>query len=240
MPQKIPLLLSAALLLASFRTRLVLIRWSPDGWRTASALPARPMEDLLEADLDSDGSPERIDLQDGRLVVASNDGILWSSPDAWAVRTAQMTDLNRDGRMEVAMLVWRPFQPWPVDAWLGHGGRIAEFHDTDYQSCHLILWGWAGGKYRELWAGSALAEPLISFLAADWDQDGLQDLLAVETSYDHYPKGTALSLWRWNGFGFSLIDRMIMEIGEFRFLIDGVSTPSILIDPWNVYPDTGR
>jgi hypothetical protein len=241
MAQKVPLVLSILLLLTSFRSRLIRIQWSPDGWRQAPRpTTARPWHPLLEADLDSDGSSEEIILQDGSLTVTGRDGILWNSPETWSVRAAQMADLNRDGRNEVVLLVWRPFEPWPVDAWLPHGGRIAEFHDSEYQSCHLILWGWAGGRYREIWAGSAMAEPLVSFFTADWDGDSFQELLTVETGYDRYPQATALSLWTWNGFGFSLIDRLTMEIGGFRFLVDAESMPSILIDTWIRTPDPRR
>ena len=96
---------------------------------------------------------------------------------------AQISDLNRDGGPEATLLVWRPFQPWPVDQWLPHGGRIESFHDDQGNSCHIILIGWRGSAYGELWAGSALAGPVRSFAAADLNGDGSQELLTLEGSY---------------------------------------------------------
>jgi hypothetical protein len=231
MPKKVLFLLSVVLLSTTFRTRLLEIRWSPVGWRMVPPQPSRPILPTLEADLDSDGSIEQINLRDGRLSIDSRGRTLWTNPEDWRVKAAQIADLNRDGRPEMAMLVWRPFAPWPIDSWIPYGGRIAEFHDAENQSCHIILWGWAGDRYRELWAGSPLAEPLVSFYAADWNGDGLQELAAAETAYGRYPAVTAFSLWRWNGFGFSLIDRLTAGIGEFRFIIDGDSRPVILFEP---------
>jgi hypothetical protein len=131
------------------------------------------------------------------------------------------------------MLVWRPFAPWPIDAFLPDGGRIAGFHDAQNRSCHIILFGWKQGAFRELWAGSALAEPLLDFYAADWNGDGRQELMAVETGYDQPTTAKALSLWEWNGFGFSLIGRLRTGIGKYAFLTGADGRPSILVDQTN-------
>jgi hypothetical protein len=164
----------------------------------------------LQADLDSDGQPERLELTGTSARIESAHGMKWQSPSTWQVIQAAITDLNRDGTAEVALLVWRPWRPWPVDEWLPAGGRIQSFHDRAGDSCHLILIGWKGDSYGELWAGSALAEPVRSFRAADLDGDGLQELLTLEGSYSQ-PRSAAasvLKVWRWNGFGFSNVYKM--------------------------------
>ena len=138
------------------------------------------------------------------------------------------------------MAVWRPFEPWPVDAWQPHGGRIAGFHDAQNRSCHIILWGWAETQFRELWAGSALAEPVLAFFAADWDDDGRDELMTVESTYDHPEQGSALALWEWNGFGFSLMDRRNTGPGRFVLLFDEDGLPAVLLDPVNGWFDTRR
>jgi hypothetical protein len=233
MPRKILVLLSLVSLLTTFRTRLVMVQWAQAGWAAVPArLPGRPPAPDPASDLDSDGQPERIELRDGILSVLRGDEMIWSSPPEWDVRRAQIADLNRDGRPEVTMLVWRPFAPWPIDEWVPHGGRIAEFHDAQNRSCHIILWGWARDGYRELWAGSALAEPILDYYAADWNGDGRQELAAVEMEYDHPPQGRALALWEWNGFGFTIQGRMTVGIGNFAFLINGEDgRPSVLFNP---------
>jgi len=165
------------------------------------------LEIPAQADLNGDGLSETLRLADGRLAILSGTQAVWQSPESWRVAQAAFTDLNRDGTPEVTLLVWRPFRPWPVDAWLPHGGRISELHDAEGQSCHLILIGWKRGIYRELWAGSALAEPLRAFAAADMDADGKEELAALEAVYEDPPSGAAskLKVWEWNGFGFSAV-----------------------------------
>jgi hypothetical protein len=231
MPRKILFLITSLFLLIPFQSRLTLLRWAPGGWAAASPGEAVPFVPELEADLDSDGIPEQVILQDRQVTIENRDRRIWTSPAAWNVHMAQITDLNRDGRPEVTMLVWRPFAPWPVDAWLPHGGRIGDFHDAENQSCHIILYGWAGDRYRELWAGSALAEPVLAFYAADWNGDGRQELAAVETDYGHETQGRAVTLWQWNGFGFTIEGRMQVGIAAFVFLIDDDGAPALLFSP---------
>jgi hypothetical protein len=117
--------------------------------------------------------------------------------------------------MEAALLVWRDFRPWPVDQFMPNGGRIAGFHDAKGKSCHLILIGWKKNSYGELWAGSALAEPLLKIAAIDVRGDGKQELVVLESDYRDPPgvPASAFSAWKWNGFGFSLAMR---AKGAFR------------------------
>jgi hypothetical protein len=180
-----------------------------------------PIPAPKHTDLDLDGSPEYIRLRDGNLGIYEDPAAaepLWVSPAEWQVWQAEISDFNRDGIPEVTLLVWRPHVSWPIDTYIPNPGRIQDFHDRRGQSCHLILIGWKRGAYRELWAGSALAEPLRSFAAADVDADGFQDLIALETRYDDpaFLPARALALWEWNGFGFTLLAR---QQGSFHMMM---------------------
>jgi len=180
----------------------------------------QPDTPRLAADLDSDGLIEVLDLRDGVVAIRQKESVLWRSPAEWTVVDARITDLNHDGDPEAALLLWRDFAPWPIDRYLAHPGRIDDFHDRTGQSCHLILIGWYGGDFRELWAGSAQADPFTAFRALDLDGDGWQELLALEGAYDDPPSSSrALTVWEWNGFGFSLLSRGPM--GRFESLIVG-------------------
>jgi len=178
------------------------------GLQAVPPMPSTPITPPLSADLNRDGQPEHLSLTDGSLSILSGDETVWQSPSAWQVNQAAFTDLNRDGTPEAALLVWREFAPWPIDQWLPYGGRIAEFHNPENQSCHLILVGWAQGKYRDLWAGSALAEPVLEFAAVDLDGDGVQELLTLDGSYNdpHASPARTFMVWEWNGFGFTAVD----------------------------------
>jgi hypothetical protein len=168
------------------------------------------MKPVTGADLNRNGSPESLLLAGGRLTILSSGQPVWQSPAAWTVVQAAITDLNRDGTPEATLLVWRPFRPWPVDQWLPHAGRIADFHDAKGNSCQIILIGWRGSAYGELWAGSPLAEPVRFFAVADLRGDRLQELVTLEGSYtdSRSAPASALKVWEWNGFGFTVVSTM--------------------------------
>jgi hypothetical protein len=183
----------------------------------------QPVEPPTTGDLNGNGLPERLSLSSSRASIYENEDLVWQSPPEWSISQAALTDLNQDGQLEATLLVWREFRPWPVDAWLPHGGRIASFHDAQNQSCHIILIGYSRGAYRELWAGSALADPIVSFAAADLDGDGVQELATLEGSYTTHRSGIAhtLKIWRWNFFGFNAVSsiegtfhQMALSIGS--------------------------
>jgi hypothetical protein len=172
-----------------------------------SLLPSAP-----QIDLNQDGEPERVELTGEQVYIYAqidNSVPLWQSPPEWQVKQVLTGDLNRDGSPELALLVWRPFKPWPIDSYLPHGGRIAAHQDRRGLSCHLILIGWQTGRFGELWAGSALAQPLRAITAVDLDGDGRQELAVLETLYNtpSFLPARALAVWEWNGFGFSLLAR---------------------------------
>lgn len=160
------------------------------------------------ADFNGDGVIECLGLQNGVASINDCHGkILWQSPSGWRVSEARVGDLNRDGVPEAVLVVWRAFQPWPIDRNDPAGSRIKNFHNSAGESCHLILIGWGRYGYNELWAGSALIRPVSQIELADLDGDGKQELAALEGYYDSPFSGGALTVWRWRGFGFVLVDK---------------------------------
>jgi len=184
---------------------------------------------VKQADFDGDGHPETLLLNGGQASILSQGEVVWQSPATWQVVQAEITDLNHDGHPEATLLVWRPFQPWPIDRWLPVGGRIASFHDSGGDSCHLILVGRLRGRYEEAWAGSAMAEPVRAFAAADLNGNGSQELVTLEGTYEESRSTPArdLKVWEWNGFGFTIVSKVegtfsqlaIVQAGNGRILI---------------------
>jgi len=171
-----------------------------------------------------------VDLVQQRAIVSKCDyGVddpLWQSPPEWQVEQAFFSDLNWDNERELTLLVWRPFEPWPVDRFMPSGGRISSFHDENDYSCHLILINIQDASFREIWAGSALAAPLHSLIAADLDGDGRQELAGLEYSYNDANRTGPMVVWRWNGFGFSLGAR---QEGAFSSLLATRSGNKVLL-----------
>ena len=171
-----------------------------------------------------------MELKDQQVTIHRCAGIFtgkeWVSPLNWQVKEVVSGDLNHDGIEEFGLLVWRTFKPWPIDKFLPNAGRIAAFHDENDLSCHLILIGWDGEKYRELWAGSALADPISHLVIVDVDRNGEEELAAIEGTYKKPGDGN-LTIWKWQGFGFTLINRLD---GKFsNFTLGNVGDHSILI-----------
>ncbi|HEY70764.1 MAG TPA: hypothetical protein G4O08_09290 [Anaerolineae bacterium] len=200
------LICSALALSLTSPVPLQLMAWTADALQ-ATAFPAKRvlMVSPATVDLDGDGSLESVELVDGRAIIRREDADLWTSPEDWQVIQGSISDLNHDDQPEVALLLWREFAPWPVDAYMLHPGRIQDFHDAHNRSCHLILIGWRSQTFREIWAGSALSDPITAFSAVDIDGDGRQELIALEGTYDRNKRvARAITVWDWNGFGFTL------------------------------------
>jgi len=150
-------------------------------------------------------------------------------PEAWDITQAVYADLTNDGAPECVLLVWRPWQDWPIAKWLQDNSPITANKDSAGYSSHIILiQPDATHGYREIWAGSALAVPILWIAAGDVDGDGNPDLVALEGNYKKGREGPAqqLAIWRWNTFGFTLEAR---SPGKFNTAVvidsndDGIS-----------------
>jgi len=197
----------------------------PAGLMTAS-IPTgtASISPIIQADLDNNRTLETLALNSGRLSIISGRETVWQSPQTWKIVQALISDFNRDGKPEVTLLLWRPFRPWPADQWLPNGGRIAEFQNFEGLSCHIILIGWTRGGFHELWAGSAMADPITYIATADLNSNNAQELVALEGRYTDPQSAPArtLKVWEWNGFGFSVVSS-----------IDGIFTNMSLVEANN-------
>lgn len=199
--------------------------WQLDASRLqAGPVPARPIPFLTpnQADFKGDGTLETLSLTGGRARLLIGQEVTWQSPPEWQVSQALISDLVHSGRPQAVLLVWRPMRPWPVDQWLPHGGRIQSFHDHSGQSCQLILIGWRRDAFTEIWAGSALADPILAIAAADLDGSGQDKLVTLEGAYADPRNAPAhdLKVWEWNGFGFSAVDSIQRTITAMALVKD--------------------
>jgi len=147
------------------------------------------------------------------------------------ITASVLADVTGDGSHEWVLLVWRPWQDWPIQAWVSAPSPIASFHDRDGWSCHLKVIDERSG--REIWMSSALPVPMLALVVGDVDGDGLNEVITLEGDYETGRRGPGrhVDVWRWNGFGFNLVARSVpihaRELGLFGPSMDGILTVGV-------------
>jgi hypothetical protein len=158
----------------------------PSGCQPVDA-PDSPETGLFrsgEIDLTGDGIPEQVRLEAGQVVISSAGVETWRTPAEWQVVDLALGDPNDDGRAELLLALLKP------DA-----AGIARSHP--------FVIGHREGAYRVLWGGSAVADPIREVELGDVDGDGLPELVVL----DERGADQTVAVWRWHGWGFSLVWR---------------------------------
>ena len=181
------------------------MQWFGQSWDTARGSLAGLLnpEPLLEyrlvqsrrCDLDGDGIPEKYTLRDGIITVYAGSRLIWQSPEDWWVDYF-LGDANNDGSgvepfsLERGALV--PTGPF------GWKRKITALKTTSSFS------SWQKGianRYGSL----QLDCPNYWAALLDLDGDGENELVVIEGSYTD-PGKREVTLWKWNGWGFSRIN----------------------------------
>lgn len=149
-------------------------------------------------DIDNDGKKEQFVLQDGKVTIMKENKIIWQSPPEWWVDEFALADVNNDQVIDINLSVWKS----------GSFGSSKPFwiqkNDTEIKN-HFFIFDLVHGNMHPVWQSSNLDAPTCSFIIADSDHDGKNDLLVTEGEYAQKPActGKFIALWRWNGWGFS-------------------------------------
>ena len=147
-------------------------------------------------DLTGDGVPEWVLLEGSQVVVHSQAVETWRGLPEWEVVDLALGDPNDDGRGEMLLALWKS------DA-------------EGVLRSHPFIVGYRGGTYRVLWGGSAVAAPIREVELGDVDADGVEELVVIEEG-DAGGRGGHVTIWRWHGWGFSLLWRS--DSGQYRDL----------------------
>ena len=107
----------------------------------------------------------------------------------------QACDVDGDGRKEIAMGVYKK----------------AEFHPV--MAKRPFFYHWENGDIVPVWRGSRLSRPFADYIFYDLDNDGKDELLAIETASD---EKELINAYRWKGFGFE----SIAESGNYDGIIE--------------------
>ncbi len=165
--------------------------------RTQKPLQEYRLVQSRELDLDGDGKPEEYTLRDGKITVSADSRTIWQSPDEWWVDYFFPGDTNNDGNLELNLLVWKE----------GSFGHLKPFwveEDNPAVKNHLFIFKLERGTFRPVWQSSNLDRPNYRAVLMDLNRDGENELVVVEGSYSD-PGEKKVTLWKWNGWGFSLI-----------------------------------
>jgi hypothetical protein len=157
-------------------------------------------------DLTGDGVAEQVRLEEQQLIVCCDGVEVWRGLQEWRVVDLALGDPNDDGRSELLLALWKP------DA-------------AGVPRSHPFIIGYREGAYRILWGGSAVADPIREVELGDVDGDGVQELIVLEERGD----GCAVTVWRWHGWGFSLMWRS--PPGRYRdlaLITGGADHPPII------------
>ena len=105
--------------------------------------------------------PEEVRLEGGRLQVRTPDGALaWESPVSWLVVDAALGDPDWDGRPDLVAIFWKA-------------------DEAGVLRSHPFLIRQNGGRYEEVWGGSAVSEPIWEVEVTDLNGDGLDELVVL-------------------------------------------------------------
>jgi hypothetical protein len=157
-------------------------------------------------DLTGDGVVEQVRLEEQQVIFCCGGVEVWRGLPEWRVVDLALGDPNDDGRRELLLALWKP------DA-------------AGVPRSHPFIIGYREGAYRILWGGSAVADPIREVELGDVDGDGVQELIVLEEWGD----GCAVTVWRWHGWGFSLMWRS--PPGRYRdlaLITGGADHPPII------------
>lgn len=134
-------------------------------------------------DLTGDGIDETVFVRGARLQIHVDGRRVWESEPDWRVEDAALGDPNNDGRMEILVAFMKP-------------------DSTGEMKSQPFLVGYRRGLFGTWWGGSPIDYPLLEVELADIDGDGRQELIALEKLPQDQQR---VGVWRWHGWGFSLI-----------------------------------
>lgn len=141
-------------------------------------------------------------LKDAQVSIFKNEKLIFKSPPELNVKQVIFGDFNNDGNEDFGLSLWKR----------GNYGNAKPFwveENDDSYKMHLFLYTWDQNKIRPLWHSSNLPKINMSTKLIDYDKNGKNELLVFEKDYDQ--NNYSVSIWSWNGWGFELTKRLLLN-----------------------------
>ncbi len=150
----------------------------------------------------------RVTLKKGRMELEG----LWHTPWDWSVQDVLCDDINRDGKEELVLLVWKH----------GSYGKHLPFwvkHNDIRLEQHIFIYQWEASrenKLRALWMSSALGLEVHSMESASHHQLLITDRDGIG------------NLWQWQQFGLKYVGEAKEQKVTFLCAGDNLIHPQLL------------
>jgi hypothetical protein len=177
-------------------------RWPRPRLLAAAPAGPDPVRQALAADLDGDGADELLLIRGDAEPLPPGESRpgLGGRVEVWQVR---------DGALHLAWQGMEKYRPWQLAAGDLDGDGTTEWaaglwtkavYDPRWAERPWV-YGWKNGEPFARWLGSRLAHPFTDFTLSPLGPGEPAALVAVEAAREG---GQTLSIYRWNGFGFTL------------------------------------
>lgn len=145
-----------------------------------------------EIDIDGDGKREKALIKDNQVSIYKNNELVWQSNPAWSAENVVVGDIDNDEKNEIIVSLWK----------LGKYGSDLPFwleeNIKDWGN-HLFIYKWPEEGIKLFWGSSTLDAPIREMAVADVDEDGQNELIVLEGSYEESIDQPAeyVTAWAW-------------------------------------------
>jgi hypothetical protein len=145
----------------------------------------------------------RFMLENGRLsIIGADKTEIWRSKDEWYVDSFRTGDVNGDGILDVAFVLWKSYS-------FGAAKPARMANDDASVRCHLFVYSVHDNRVKALWVSSNLLRPIYAFeLRTDGERTPVLSgalIVTREGAYaeDYGETASAEYAYAWSGWGFS-------------------------------------
>ena len=178
---------------------------------TSKELPKKAEVIEMQADINKDGTKEKIILEDQIVYIYQVGELIWQSNSEYQAEKVVVGDVDNDQKTEILISLWKWGKYGPdLPFWLNE--NVNDFGN------HLFIYEWREGEIKLAWGSSTLDAPIREMEVADADGDEKNDLIVLEGSYDDPRDALAryVTVWKWKEW--NLFNEYRGELGEYQEL----------------------